>query len=145
MGLFTKSRDQEEGPLVLLVGHCLPDSMGLSHAVKKASPGARTKRIMSADDLEKSAPEAALLLVNRKLDGRFDDDADGIALIQRMNASRGAGSSPAMMLVSNFADAQEAAVEVGAQPGVGKSSLRDGESIRRLATAIKTGSGARSA
>jgi len=123
---------KRDGPLILLVGHCLPDSMALARAVARSAPGARVKRVNSERALQRRLPDAALALVNRALDGRFLD-ADGVALIARLTA-RGAG--PALMLVSDYAEAQERAVAAGAAPGFGKRELGDARTANRLRAAL---------
>lgn len=60
-----------------------------------------------------------LILVNRVLDG---DGRSGLELIKDLKTDPVTRSQP-IMLVSNFADAQMAAIEAGALPGFGKASL----------------------
>lgn len=63
--------------------------------------------------------ERALLLVNRVLDGEFAD-AGGIELIARVRAAH---PTVRAILVSNYPDAQYAAVHAGALPGFGKREI----------------------
>lgn len=119
-------------PLVLLVGHCMPDSFGLSRTVKSAIPGAKVERVNSDKALKNQLNDASLLLVNRALDGRFHSD-DGVALIRRL---REEGIAASIMLISNYPEAQAAAVEVGALPGFGKRQLHDPATTERLRTAV---------
>jgi hypothetical protein len=42
-----------------------------------------------------------------------------------------------MMLVSNFPEAQKAALEAGAAPGFGKSSAGSAETAEKLRTALR--------
>lgn len=119
---------------ILLVGHCLPDRFMLSSAVKHALPDAKTEAVNTERDLDRHLPDAALLLVNRVLDGRFEA-SDGVSLIAGL--SDGAdGDGPALMLVSNFPEAQLAAEQAGAAPGFGKSKMRSEEAARRLRDAV---------
>jgi CheY-like chemotaxis protein len=60
-----------------------------------------------------------LVLVNRKLDS---DYSDGLAVVRAIKADASLADTP-VMLVSNYPDAQEAAVAAGAQPGFGKAEL----------------------
>ena len=115
---------------VLLVGHCLPDRVALSRAVRRALPEAAADGVNSDRALQKALGSASLLLVNRALDGRFSDD-DGVALIVRLV---GAGAPP-MMLISDHADAQAAAVAAGALEGFGKAALRGESTAQRLRAA----------
>lgn len=121
-----------DSPLVLLVGHCMPDSFGLTRMVKSAARGVVVKRVNSERALRARLDAASLLLVNRVLDGRFNE-AGGVELIARLAASEAA---TAMMLVSNYSDAQAAAVEAGALPGFGKQALRAPETADRVRAAL---------
>lgn len=78
-----------------------------------------------------------LVLVNRRI---FADDSDGLALLRSIQTLPGA--RPPVMLVSNFADAQDAAVAAGAVRGFGKAALGDDETIRRLAEYLPRRNGA---
>jgi hypothetical protein len=106
---------------VLLVGHCGPDSSYLRMVVKRAGPEVE---ILMADDAEElsralQTNEIDLILFNRELGYGFDP-AEGVAVIRALRA-RGLGTR--MMLVSNYPDAQKAAVAAGALPGFGKREL----------------------
>ena len=59
-----------------------------------------------------------MLLINRVLGWGFN--GGGVELIASL---RDGDDAPEMMLISNYADAQQAAVEAGALPGFGKSEL----------------------
>ena len=105
---------------VVLVGHCGPDSSFLRIAVSRA---ARDVQVLSADDgteLQRVLNDGAdLLLFNRTLDFGFDD-YEGVAVIRKLRPHYPAVK---MMLVSNYPDAQAAAVAEGALPGFGKREL----------------------
>ena len=105
---------------VVLVGHCGPDSSFLRIAVSRAS---RDVQVLSADDgteLQRVLNDGAdLLLFNRTLDFGFDD-YEGVAVIRKLRPQYPAVK---MMLVSNYPDAQAAAVAEGALPGFGKREL----------------------
>jgi len=116
----------------VLVGHCGADSYSLTHAIRSAVPGAA---IVHAGD-EKSCAQAmegdAVLLVNRVLDGRFTTDS-GVELIANLAKAK---PKFKIVLISNYADAQQAAVAAGARPGFGKSqvgSASTAELLRSLA------------
>lgn len=70
-----------------------------------------------------------LVLVNRLI---FEDGSDGLELVRRMKQGQVAPDTP-IMLISNFADAQQRAVDCGAAPGFGKAALFDPQTIARLA------------
>src|SRR3954451_18551947 len=105
---------------VVLVGHCGPDSSYLRITVSKASPGVQ---VLAADDdasLGKLLGDGVdLLLLNRQLDFGFDE-ADGVGLLKRLRAIY---PNLKAMLVSNYPDAQAAAMAEGALPGFGKREL----------------------
>ena len=101
---------------VLLVGHCAADAWVLDRAVKEVFKGVEVESANDQSSIQNAGADE-LLLVNRVLDGRFNS-AGGIDLIQRMKDN---GSPAALMLISNFAESQDQAVEAGALPGFGKS------------------------
>jgi hypothetical protein len=120
---------------VALVGHCGPDSSFLRIAVSRAQ---RDVQVVAADDdadLKRVLEDGVdLLLLNRQLDYGFHDQ-EGVALIRRIRA---AYPHVKTMLVSNYPDAQAAAVAEGALPGFGKREIgtpRVGELLRE---ALKT-------
>jgi DNA-binding NarL/FixJ family response regulator len=121
--------------IIGLVGHCGPDSYMLRSAVKYAVRDADVRMLNSERDLT-SAVEAgaAVLLVNRVLDGGFEDDG-GIDLIKRAKAS---WPQVKCLLVSNYADAQAAAETAGALPGFGKSQVGTPHMKRAIETALQT-------
>lgn len=105
---------------VALVGHCGPDSsylrMTISSAIKNA-------KILSADDdgelNQLLGEEVDLMLFNRELGYGFSE-TEGVKFIERL---RGAYPSLKMMLVSNYPEAQAAAIVAGALPGFGKREI----------------------
>ena len=105
---------------VVLVGHCGADTGTLEYAVSQAAPGVAIDSAHTAAEL-KDIKGDALLLVNRVLDGSFETGS-GVDLIAKL-AKR--ADAPAMMLISNYPDAQEQAVKAGARPGFGKANAFD--------------------
>ncbi|MEZ6243435.1 MAG: hypothetical protein R3B57_10370 [Phycisphaerales bacterium] len=114
-----RRRSGDEARAIVLVGHCRPDAWMLASMVRRAAPEWRVEMASSDEELRRLLDEADLLLVNRQLDGLFEDDS-GIALIERFAGDKDA---PAIMLVSNFPDAHEAALKAGAIEGFGKRDL----------------------
>ena len=112
--------------LFLLVGHCGPDASLLRSAIRRAVPGATFSEARDDAALASHRGDGSVWLVNRALDGNFAA-ADGIELIAR-EAGRVRSA-----LVSNFPEAQSAAVAAGAMPGFGKSSLHSESTARALA------------
>src|SRR5258708_14135360 len=102
---------------VVLVGHCGADSSYLRIAV--ASAGAAVS-VVSVDDEEGLTAALTngveLVLVNRIIDWGFEEQ-EGVALISRLRRTH---PNLKTMLVSNYPDAQPAAVAPGDLPGVGQ-------------------------
>lgn len=119
---------------IVLVGHCGPDSWMLKSVAERAVPGSTVQSAHTRSAAEQSALEADLLLVNRVLDGEFDDSS-GIDLIRALRDLPGRRAS--LMLVSNYDDAQAAANLVGAMPGFGKSTAGKPETAERLRAAVR--------
>jgi DNA-binding NarL/FixJ family response regulator len=105
---------------VALVGHCGPDSSYLRMAVSKA---VRDAKVVAADDdseLKQLLSDGVdLLLFNRILDYGFRSD-EGVDVIRQLRTEH---PNVKMMLVSNYEEAQEAAIEAGALPGFGKREI----------------------
>lgn len=113
------------GPLVLLVGHCGFDAGGLRRLVHSVAADARVETVHDRAELSAKLDDAALLLVNRQLDGSFGvpmgEHGDGVELIRELAASE---NTPSCIVISNFPEAQQAAEEAGALPGFGKKDVR---------------------
>ncbi len=118
---------------IALIGHCGPDASYLRLAVSRALKEAR---IVAADDqqeLEEVLGDGVdLLLVNRQLDWGFDT-TDGLKLIQTLRERH---PTLKMMLVSNYPEAQQAAVDAGALPGFGKREIGSARATELLRAAI---------
>ncbi|HSV16094.1 MAG TPA: hypothetical protein VLI90_17670 [Tepidisphaeraceae bacterium] len=106
---------------VLLVGHCGPDSSYLRMSIKRAVPEAEILMADDSDELSKSLQRENidLILFNRELGYGFDPD-EGVEAIRILRQGR---LNTKMMLVSNYPDAQQAAVAAGATLGFGKREL----------------------
>jgi two-component system chemotaxis response regulator CheY len=119
---------------IALVGHCGPDSSYLRMTVMKAA-GTGAQILMADDDSElKDALEQGvdLILFNRELGYGFADKM-GVDAIKRL---RGTHPNLKTMLVSNYADAQAAAVANGALPGFGKREIGSARVIEVLKAAL---------
>lgn len=120
---------------VYLVGHCGADGFALHQAVK-ASAGERDDlNIRTAVDTDPNVQNAGpdtLLLINRQL-GNVLSKRLGVELIQTLNQR---DAPPRMMLISNYDDAQQQAIEAGALPGFGKSQLHRPETKAKLEAAL---------
>jgi len=112
---------------VLSVGQCGFDHSSISRFLAdefSATVDAADSRFETLQVLERQAYD--LVLVNRVLDA---DGSPGQLVIE---AILGLDNAPPVMLVSNYADAQQQAESAGARPGFGKSSLRTPETRERL-------------
>jgi len=105
---------------IALVGHCGPDASYLRMAVAGVFAGAQ---IVAADEeaaLDRLIEEGVdLVLVNRQLDWGFDSD-EGVETIRHLRQTH---PTVRMMLISNYPEAQQAAVAAGALPGFGKREI----------------------
>lgn len=104
----------------------------LTAFVKRQAGGVAVVAVNDEAATMDAALPTSLLLINRVLDGRFGTRS-GVELIEQTLACP---APPAAMLVSNYADAQSAAVAVGALPGFGKSELGRPETSRKLRDAV---------
>jgi D-Tyr-tRNAtyr deacylase len=113
---------------VLDVGNCDPDH-GAIRRLLEANFDVDVDRVMFVDAALRAlrAQHYDLALVNRRI---FDDDSDGMQLVRAVAAVPEIRTP--VMLISNFADAQAAAVAAGARPGFGKAALHDRETLRLL-------------
>ena len=116
---------------VLLVGHCGPDSYALKSAVGRFVPGANVEFVHDQRTLEKKLSSADLVLVNRVLDGAFSEEG-GVELIGALAPA----SKARFLLISNYPEAQVAAVQAGAAPGFGKAEMNAPAAKERLLGAL---------
>ncbi|HCT46079.1 MAG: hypothetical protein CMJ35_01690 [Phycisphaerae bacterium] len=119
-----------ENKRISLVGHCGPDAFALRSAIAGFIPGAEITMLNSLAEFESQIADFDLHLVNRVLDGSFPDDS-GIELIRANHAG-----SPPMMLISNFPEALQSAVEAGGVMGFGKRAMRSAEAQAALQVAL---------
>jgi len=119
---------------IALVGHCGPDSSYLRIAVSRAERDAQVLSIDDDSDLKRALDEGVdLLLLNRQLDYGFDE-REGVDLFRKLRAKYPAVKA---MLVSNYPDAQAAAVAEGALPGFGKREIGTPRVAELLRDALK--------
>ena len=106
---------------IALIGHCGPDASYLRLAVTRAVKDARVVFVDDQHELNKLVADGGvdLVMLNRQLDYGFESD-EGVELIKRLRER-----SPTLrtMLVSNYPEAQQAAIEAGAAPGFGKREI----------------------
>ena len=121
----------ESNQRVLSIGQCGMDHGFLSRlfqsefglAVDGASTLREAERLLQAGTY-------ALILVNRKLDL---DGSSGLPVLESLLEQH--PGIPAM-LVSNYPDAQQQAIELGAAPGFGKAQLHQPETLNRIRMAL---------
>lgn len=121
---------KEAAKKIVLVGHCVPDSFMLKGVIEKAVRGAHVVRANSDAELSRESEGAALLVVNRVLDGEFSDEA-GFSVVRAF-----AGGEARTMLISNFPEALAESERLGAQPGFGKKTAGSEEAAKRLQMAV---------
>jgi ActR/RegA family two-component response regulator len=117
---------------VILVGHCGPDTHMLKSAISRALPHVQIAHANDEGKLKDHLSPDSLLLINRVLDGAFSFDS-GIGLIEMLSKH---SPAPRMMLISNFPEAQQRAVQAGAMPGFGKTQLYNDATAQLLRNAI---------
>ena len=114
---------------VIDVGQCNLDNGNIGRLLK-GTFGAEVLRAHSHDEALAMAAEhqPALVLINRLYDA---DGSEGMETVRAIKADEAMSGIP-VMIVSNFADAQTAAVEAGAVHGFGKSALNDPATVTLL-------------
>ncbi len=118
---------------VLIVGQCDFDHGNISRMLQEVFR-ATTSRAATAKETFKAvrADRFDLVLVNRILDA---DGTEGLDLIAKLKSDAETRSTP-VALVSNYADAQDAAVAIGAERGFGKDALTSPATRDRLAALL---------
>ena len=112
---------------VLNVGQCALDHSNISELLK-TNFDVEIDRANSHDEAVSLAHknQYSLILVNRIYDA---DGSWGQNTIEKLCAG---GEATPVMLISNYPDAQESAVEAGASPGFGKAQLGDAATVDKL-------------
>ncbi len=121
---------------IVLVGHCGPDSSYLRSAVRSAVPGAQVAAVDDETELRQALQTGVdLILFNRELDYGFRQ-SEGVELIASLKKDFPA---TAMMLISNYPEAQAAAEAVGAAPGFGKREIGSPRVKQAMQNALRVG------
>jgi len=114
---------------VLDVGQCNPDHSSLTSFLNSHFDVEVDRSHQMDDTLDKLRTQSYdMVMINRKLDA---DYTDGMAILETMKADEALKSIP-VVLISNYADAQEAAVAAGAAPGFGKAELHDPATLEKV-------------
>ena len=114
---------------VLSIGQCRPDNAAINHFLTSNFD----VQVLTADLMEDAirvlqSQSIDLILINRKLDA---DYSDGMEILKALKADASQAMIP-VMLISNFAEWQEMAVDCGAVYGFGKAEFRSPDVLSRL-------------
>jgi len=114
---------------VLDIGQCDLDHSQLKRLFEQKF-SAQVERAHGWSDAETKlhAANFDLILVNRILDR---DGSEGLGIVRALKSDPALAAMP-VMLVSNYASAQQAALAAGAEPGFGKSQLQSSETLAKL-------------
>ncbi len=116
---------------VLDVGNCSPDHYSISRLLSTHFDVDIVQTHGEVDTLDQlKARPFDLVLVNRIMDRGGEN---GLEIIERIKGDESLKQVPVMM-ITNFPDHQDLAVAAGAEPGFGKRSLQDAETLQRLST-----------
>ncbi len=119
---------------VLSVGQCVPDDGALLRFLTSHFDVELVRSPDKEDALKRIRTEPFnLITVNRKLDA---DYSDGMDVIQSIQQDPDINTTP-VMLVSNYPDAQEKAVQIGAEYGFGKMEYEKPEVVERVGKFLK--------
>ncbi len=118
---------------ILDVGNCAPDHAAITQFFTQHFE-CEVVQVDRADDALTAlrGGEFDLVVVNRKLDV---DYSDGIEVIQQIKADPSNQSVP-VMLITNFAEHQDAAEAIGAVRGFGKLEYDKPETLERVRAAL---------
>jgi two-component system, chemotaxis family, chemotaxis protein CheY len=120
-------------PRILSVGQCAFDHARIADHLARALDAQVARADTAAEALAALRAGAFdLVLVNRVGDR---DGAPGLDLIRTLKGDPDLATVPAM-LVSNYPDAHEQAVALGALPGFGKAELGTGRDLAALRRAF---------
>jgi len=119
-------------PSILNIGQCDVDGPRMTELFRRELRAnvLRADNVGEAEQILQDQP-VDLVLVNREL--AFDDEP-GIEVIDDL---RRAGCAAPIMLVSDYEEAQEEALQHGAIRGFGKSQLQDPATIQMLRDVIE--------
>jgi two-component system chemotaxis response regulator CheY len=119
---------------VLSVGQCFADHSAITRVLR----GTFGAEVVASDSTRQALEQLrqdkfALVLVNRVLDA---DGSSGLELIRAIKADEQLRDVP-VMLVSNYEDAQEQAVQAGATAGFGKAALGQPHMLARVESYLR--------
>jgi two-component system chemotaxis response regulator CheY len=118
---------------VLLVGHCGIDGPRLQKYVESLDGEFQCRSAASEEELDAAVRQGVdLVLFNRALTGSFEV-SEGIELIRRLKEDH---PDTKVMLVSDRAEAQRHAMQLGALPGFGKSEIDTPKVVEMIKDAL---------
>jgi len=114
---------------VLDVGQCNADNYRINELLQQ-NFNAQVDRSHSLDEAIEAASNTKydLILINRLLDA---DGSAGMDVLTSLKTNPSSAEIP-VMIVSNYQDAQDAAVANGAVAGFGKSALDSADTLAKL-------------
>ena len=111
---------------VLAIGNCVPDYLAIQSLIEGAFDAQVTQASSGGEALKAlRCCDFQLVLVNRRLDR---DGSDGLELIKSIKSLPELSHTPVMM-ITDFPEHQQLAVQAGAELGFGKTDLRRPEII----------------
>lgn len=115
---------------VLDVGNCGPDHSSIRDLIQQHFD-AEVVQTHGLDDTLSQLRQNRfdLVLINRKLDR---DYSDGLKILQDIKKDTDLSAVP-VMLITNYDDHQQVAVQAGAVEGFGKLALREASTVDKLA------------
>ena len=114
---------------ILDVGNCGPDHAAIKRFFASHFECEVAQADQATDAIAKMQQQPFdLVVVNRKLDV---DYSDGIEVIKQIKATAELADVPAM-LITNFPEHQQAAMEIGAVQGFGKLELNEPATLSRV-------------
>jgi two-component system chemotaxis response regulator CheY len=114
---------------VLDIGNCNPDHAAIRGLIQSNFDAEVVRAHGWRDASAELQPgRIDLVLVNRRLDR---DHSDGLEIIRQIKSDERLAAVPCM-LISNFADFQARAIEIGAEPGFGKAELDEPATVEKL-------------
>ena len=118
---------------VLDVGNCSPDHEAIRRLIEEQFEAEVAQAHGWNDAAEQLGRQSFdLVLVNRLLDR---DGREGLEIIRHIKSDERLRAIP-VMLVTNYEEHQQQAVEAGALPGFGKRSIREPETVEKLRTLL---------
>ncbi len=110
-------------------GNCAPDYSAIKRMVESHFDAVVEQTHGPEDTLQRLAQGGVdLVFINRKLDR---DYSDGTEVLRQLKSDDRFSAIP-VMLVTNYEEHQEAAMELGAERGFGKLALADPQTLARL-------------